>query len=177
MDSLIDIYRKEQLKEKRIRNVLIAIAVVLGLLLIYLFTIDPWDIAYDKESKAIEARKDEFLKTFNSDLLNGEYLEAYYIDNELNLYGSDYDLYSLLSDYKEIVENIRNEIEGKSENNYYDLEYLLDSFFNDYFYAKKYHAPSNYFDDIKDEIEEYLSTYGLISSDTLNEIKERNNYE
>lgn len=175
MKTLADIYKTEQLKEKRTKSILIVIIVMLSVTLIYLFSIDPWNIAYEKENKKIKAREDEFAKVLDSKLKSGDYLGAYYIDYDLNLYGKDYELYSLLSDSERLIVHIRNIIEDKTQDNYYDLDYLLDSFYDEYYYTKKYRAPINYVDGIKDEIEEYLLTYNLISSDKLNEIKERNN--
>lgn len=177
MKNLHEIYIESQQKEKKNKTILIVLIGVLSFLLLTSLFIDPWDIAYNKEEKRIKERQEEFTKVYKEYLDDSKYEEAFYIEYNLNLYDISPDLYSLLSDYERIIEYIANDQEGNKENNYYDLDYLVDNFYDEYAYQKKYKAPSNYLEDIKDEVEEYLTVYNYFSLEELNSHKEANSYD
>lgn len=177
MKTLADLQVAQKQREKRNKTMLIILISIVSIITIYLFTIDPWDIAYKNEKKAIDERYDEFSQIYKNYLDEGKFIEAFYVQYNLDLDDLKPDYYSLLSDSERIIEFIQNVNEGRYEDNYYDLDYLLNNFYREYSYQKKYGAPSNYLEDIKDQIEEYVSAYNLVDADELNRIKGANSYE
>lgn len=167
MKTLADLHIEQQQKEKKTKTILIVLIAIFTLILGVLFTIDPWEIANNKAEKVIKEREDEFSLIYKDFLDEGKYVEAFYLISDLSLYEITPDLYSLLSDSERIIEYVANQQEGRSSENYYSLDYLMDSFNSEYAYQKKYGVPSNYVEDIKNVVEEYLKAYNYISQDDL----------